>query len=255
MQEALPKILKKIPDVNVHAVLAAAVDQKDGQDISLLLKRLRHFCRRNTTDYFIHKNLEGFLKRELEFFIKDQVLHLSDLDGDLESKRRTLRVFRELAEEVITFLAQIENVQKRLFEKRKFVLRTDYLVPIKEVPRELWKEVLSNKEQLKTWKDLFAIEPPKKAEGKEDFLKQHPTLVVNTAYFPPEFRDKLLASFSDAMKLLMACSSTLKTTRPFDSWRESFPVRSNAFASTLRITVRAVTLSTKTSISTHVGSA
>jgi adenine-specific DNA-methyltransferase len=196
LQDILPRILKKVPDVNVHAVLAAAVDQKDGRDISLLLKRLRHFCRRNTADYFIHKNLEGFLKRELEFYIKDQMLHLGDLDGDLESRRRTLRVFRELAEEVITFLAQIENVQKRLFEKRKFVLRTDYLVPIKEVPPELWKEVFSNKEQLKAWKDLFAIEASKKA-GKEEFLKQHPTLVVHTVYFPPEFKDKLLASFPD----------------------------------------------------------
>jgi len=198
LQEVLPKILKRVPDVNVHAVLAAPVDQKDGQDLSLLLKRLRHFCRRNSTDYFIHKDLEGFLKRELEFYIKDQVLHLGDLDGDLESKRRTVRVFRELAEEVIMFLVQIENVQKRLFEKRKFVLRTDYLVPIKEVPRELWKEVLSNKEQLNAWKDLFAIEPSKKVDkGKEEFLKEHPTLVVNTAYFSPEFKDRLLASFSD----------------------------------------------------------
>jgi adenine-specific DNA-methyltransferase len=198
LHEALPKILKHVPDVNLHAVLSAPVDQKEGQDISLILKRLRHFCRRNTTDYFIHKDLESFLKRELEFYIKDQVLHLGDLDGDLESKRRTLRVVRELAEDVITFLAQIENVQKHLFEKRKFVVRTDYLVPIKEVARELWREVLSNKEQLKAWKDLFAIQPSAKTgKRKEEFLKEHPTLVVNTAYFQPEFKNRLLASFSD----------------------------------------------------------
>lgn len=197
-QEALPKILRRIPDESVHAVLSASVDQKDDQEISLLLKRLRHFCRRNTADYFIHKDLEGFLKRELEFYIKDQVLHLGDLDGDLEAKRRMLRVFRDLAEQVITFLAQIENVQKCLFEKRKFVLRTDYLVPIKEVPHELWKEVLSNKNQLEVWKDLFAVAPTSKSgKIKEDFLKEHPTLVINTAYFNPEFKDTLLASFSD----------------------------------------------------------
>jgi adenine-specific DNA-methyltransferase len=202
VQEALPKILKRVPDVNVHAVLSAPVDQKDDQQISLLLKRLRHFCRRNTTDYFIHKDLQGFLTRELEFYIKDQVLHLGDLDGDLDAKRRVLRVLRQLAEEVITFLAQIENVQKRLFEKRKFVLRTDYLAPIKEVPHELWKEVLSNKQQVKAWKDLFAIEPKKGLFNKtgtvnDQFLKEHPTLVVNTFHFKPEFKDRLLASFSD----------------------------------------------------------
>jgi adenine-specific DNA-methyltransferase len=138
--------------------------------------------------------LEGFLRRELEFYLKDQVLHLGDLEGDLEAKRRTLRVIRQLAEELITFLAQIENVQRRLFEKRKFVLRTDYLVPIKDVPEKFWKEVLANKAQIQAWKELFAIEPRK---VNEQFLKDHPTLVVSTAHFGHRFKDQLLASFED----------------------------------------------------------
>src|ERR1700687_2619516 len=161
LQVAVPKLLAAVPDDGLHAKLAEVVEQKEDESISYLLKRLRHFCRRNTTDYFIHKDLEGFLRRELEFYLKDQVLHLADLDADLAAKQRTLRVIRQLAEEVITFLAQIEEVQKRLFEKKKFVLRTDYLVPIKNVPRELWQEVLANAAQLDDWKRLFAIEPKK----------------------------------------------------------------------------------------------
>jgi adenine-specific DNA-methyltransferase len=261
LQEALPKILKKIPDVNVHAVLSAHVDQKDGQDTSLLLKRLRHFCRRNTTDYFIHKDLQGFLKRELEFYIKDQMLHLGDLDGDLEAKRRTVRVFRQLADEVITFLAQMENVQKRLFEKRKFVLRTDYLVPIKEVPRELWKEVLSNKEQLKGWKDLFAIAPKKDLFNKagkvnEQFLKEHPTLVVNTGYFQPEFKGRLLISFSDLDEItdgILIHGENYQTLRLLK--RKFTGKVSNASALTHRTTARALIFHTKIGTSIHVGSA
>jgi adenine-specific DNA-methyltransferase len=128
--------------------------------------------------------------------VKDQVLHLGDLEGDLEGKRRTLRVIRQLAEEVIAFLAQIEDVQKRLFEKKKFVLRTDYLVPIKEVPREMWKEVLTNKAQIADWKSLFAVES-KTSRLSEQLLKEHPTLVVNTAHFQLEFKDRLLSSFED----------------------------------------------------------
>lgn len=212
LQGALPKILKAVPGDTLRAALSALVEEKDDQAISLLLKRLRHFTRRNTTDYFIHRDLEGFLKRELEFYLKDQVLHLGDLDGDLEAKRRTLRVIRQLAEEIIAFQAQIENVQKRLFEKRKFVLRTDYLVPIKEVPRELWKEVLANKAQIEAWKTLFATptlslkspQPPlyKREEGveggaNEHFLEEHPTLVVNTAHFGPELKERLLVAFDD----------------------------------------------------------
>jgi adenine-specific DNA-methyltransferase len=194
LQSVAPKILAAVPEPTFYAALSATVEQKDGQEISLLLKRLRHFTHRNTTDYFIHRDLDGFLRRELEFYLKDQVLHLGDLGGDLDSKRRTLRVVRQLAEEVIAFLAGIENVQKRLFEKRKFVLRTDYLVPLKEVPRVLWKEVLANKAQIQAWKDLFAVDPKK---VNERLLREHPTLVANTAYFDRDFTDRLLATFDD----------------------------------------------------------
>ena len=92
LEEALPRILEAVPDVNLRALLQH--DQRTEKDIAddkpelpLLLKRLRHFCRRNTSDYFIHKDLRGFLQRELEFYIKDQVLHLMDLEADLEAKR------------------------------------------------------------------------------------------------------------------------------------------------------------------------
>jgi adenine-specific DNA-methyltransferase len=194
LQAALPKIIEAVPDAGLKARLAEIVDRKENEEISLLLKRLRHSCRKNTSDYFIHKNLDGFLRRELEFYLKDQVLHLADLDGDLAAKQRTLRVIRQLAEEVIQFLAQIENVQKRLFEKRKFVLKTDYLAPIQNVPRELWKEVAGNNAQLQAWKDLFAVEPRK---VNEKFLAEHPTLVVNTAHFDAAFKERLLAAFDD----------------------------------------------------------
>ncbi len=196
LQSALPKILHAIPDDTLRAAVAVAVEQKEDQMISLLLKHLRHFTRRNTTDYFIHKQLDRFLKRELEFYLKDQVMHLGDLEGDLEGKRRTLRVIRQLAEEVITFLAQIEDVQKRLFEKRKFVLQANYLVPVKEVSRDLWKDVLANQAQIEAWKELYGIET-RKGNVNERFLKDHPTLVVNTTFFGLDFKERLLSEFDD----------------------------------------------------------
>lgn len=70
-----------------------------------------------------------------------------------------LRVFRKLADTVITFLSQIEDAQKRLFEKKKFVLRTDYLVPVQNIPPNLWPKVLANKAQIAEWKALYALAP------------------------------------------------------------------------------------------------
>ncbi len=202
LEAAVPRLLEAVPSLALCAVLAQPEDKKDDREISRLERRLRHFSRRRTSDYVIHKDLAGFLKRELEFYLKDQVLHLGDLEGDLVGKSRVLLVVKRLAEDIITFLAQIEEVQKRLFERRKFVLRADYLVPIKEVPRELWKEVLQNKAQLAEWKRLFAIEPKKDLYNKTgkvnlQFLDEHPTLVVNTALFGADFTNRLLSAFED----------------------------------------------------------
>jgi adenine-specific DNA-methyltransferase len=201
-QGAERAILRAVPVDLLRSALAMPVDPEADPPVSLLLKRLRHFTRRQTSDYFIHRDLRGFLTRELEFYLKDQVLHLGDLEGDLEAKCRMLRVLRTLAGELIEFLAQIEDVQKRLFEKRKFVLRTDYLAPIQNVPRDLWPEVVANPAQVQAWKDLFAIEPRKdlfnrKGEVNLAFLEEHPTLVVDTAHFGPDFTERLLAAFDD----------------------------------------------------------
>lgn len=206
--ESVPKILDAVPAADLRGELARVVevrnpdDPKKREETTCLARRLRHFTKRNTTDYFIHKDLGGFLRRELEFYVKDHVVHAADLEGDFEAKRRMLRVFRALAEQVVAFLAQIEDVQKRLFEKKKFVLRTDYLVPIQNVPRAMWPEVLANKTQVAEWKDLFAIEPKKdlfnkKGEINEHFLGEHPTLVVNTAHFDSGFSARLLEAFDD----------------------------------------------------------
>lgn len=207
LDEALPRILKAVPDAFLQEALAAKEGPKPENGDSdkrptLLLRRLRHFCKKNTTDYFITPNLAGFLTAELDYYLKDQVINVHDLEGDFERKRRILRVIHALAADITRFLSQIEDVQNRLFEKRKFVLRTDYLVTLKAVPREFWKEIIANKDQLDEWKRLFAIEPRQdllNRAGKvnEDFLAEYPTLVVNTALFDADFTARLLATFND----------------------------------------------------------
>lgn len=210
LQAALKPIFVKVKETTLtsalaHAVNHEAVEDEKAEAVTLLLKRMRHFTRRNTTDYFIHKDLNRFLTEELEFYIKDQILHIGDLEGDFEAKRRMLRAFRLLAVTLIAFLAQIEDVQLKLFEKRKFVLRTDYLVTMAHVPKELWKEILDSKrgaKQLAEWKKLYAFDECAdllgwKGKLTEAFLAKHPMLVVNTAKFDEAFKEKLLESFDD----------------------------------------------------------
>lgn len=196
LEKTLPHILEVVSDVNLRALLSQPTDDSENA-LTVLQKRLRHFCRRNTSDYFIHKDLRGFLTRELEFYIKDQIIHLMDLEGDLGAKRRVVRTFRKLAEKVIDFLATIEDTQKTLFEKKKFVLETDYLIPIQHVPRKYWPEILANQAQLTEWRSWLVLEPEKnlfypEGEINEVFLESHPTLPVHTRHFNRDFVCRLL---------------------------------------------------------------
>jgi len=198
-------LLKKVPDAELRRRLSADTrteeqirEGKPAEPVPLLLKRMRHFVKRSTTDYFVHKNLRGFLRQELEFYIKDQVLHLGDLEGDLPARLRMLKVLRRLAEQVIDFLAQIEDAQKRLFEKKKFVTETSWLIPIQNVPESFWPDVVANKAQRQQWKDWLAVAPDelfgKKGKIDLSFLKDHPTLVVDSRLYPADWTLRLLES-------------------------------------------------------------
>ena len=72
-----------------------------GKTRSVLAKHLAEYTGKNSFDYFIHKDLGGFLRRELDFFIKNEVLHLDDLDDAPESNwketRAKLKALRSIA--------------------------------------------------------------------------------------------------------------------------------------------------------------
>ena len=54
----------------------------DQADYCRLEAHLRRYTARNTFDYFIHKDLGTFLRRELDFYIKNEVMHLDDVENE-----------------------------------------------------------------------------------------------------------------------------------------------------------------------------
>lgn len=129
---------------------------------TLLGKHLTDYTARNTFDYFIHKDLGGFLRRELDFYIKNEVMHLDDIESDtaprVEQYLSKIKAIRRIAHKIIDFLAQLENFQKKLWLKKKFVVETQYCVTLDRVPEELYPQIAANDEQRKEWVRLFAID-------------------------------------------------------------------------------------------------
>ncbi|HLH79417.1 MAG TPA: DUF559 domain-containing protein [Chthonomonas sp.] len=129
---------------------------------TLLEKHLTDYTARNTFDYFIHKDLGGFLRRELDFYIKNEVMHLDDIESEtaprVEQYLAKIKAIRRIAHKIIDFLAQLEDFQKKLWLKKKFVVETQYCVTLDRVPEELYAEIAANDAQREEWVRLFAID-------------------------------------------------------------------------------------------------
>ena len=69
-----PEIMKCL--TGHYNALSALEHQTEGE--TTLKKHLRTYTRRNTADFFIHKGLNQFLARELDVYIKNEVLLLSE---------------------------------------------------------------------------------------------------------------------------------------------------------------------------------
>lgn len=210
INEATVKRLLGLPEIEKwNAALCAAAATGSNANRTLLEKHLADYTARNSFDYFVHKDLGGFLRRELDFFLKNEVLHIDDLDTD-DERRATqylarLRAIKQVGFKIIDFLAQLENFQKKLWLKRKFVVRAEYCVTLDRVPEELYPDIATNDAQREEWVRLFAIDEIKgnlMTSGYSnpltvEFLRENPYLVLDTDFFDDCFKVRLLASFNN----------------------------------------------------------
>lgn len=181
------------------------------EPLTLLRKHISTYTAKNAFDYFIHKDLGGFLRRELDFYIKSEVVRLDDIAGEdgstanLASVLRKVKAIRAVASPVIDFLASLEEFQKRLWLKKKFVVETHWCVTLDRVPRELYAEVAANDRQREEWVRLFAIDaiegdmvsPAYSEPMTEAFLEANQHLVLDTSLFDRDFTERLLAGLED----------------------------------------------------------
>ena len=218
------KIREKLNERTAEAILAAVDDSlrkilnkkevKKGEEskLTLLEKHIKKYSTKNSTDYFIHKDLKGFLEREMDFYIKNEFFLLDDIESrnmseaDIRRIMTAVRTFREISHKIIDFLAQIEELQKKLWEKKKFVVKSDYCITLDRIPEEFYDEILANSEQLEEWKRLYALENEKQttieasAAGRginREFLKSHKYMMLDTKFFDADFKYRLLATFDN----------------------------------------------------------
>jgi adenine-specific DNA-methyltransferase len=227
LKEQPPEEFKKLPQKelkkwqreldSLRQELSSPRPTEKNPNRTLLEKHLADYTARNTFDYFIHKDLGGFLRRELDFYIKNEVVHLDDIENETAPRVKQylakVKAIRRIAHKIIDFLAQLENFQKKLWLKKKFVVETQYCVTldrifaIKDEETRTWlvDQILKSDAQREEWVRLFAIDeiqgdhmkPGYSEPLTAEFIEANPYLVLDTRHFSEDFKRRLLASFDD----------------------------------------------------------
>lgn len=197
------------------ALDASSFDFDDKKQLEALYQydaMLNFFCRLDRgvnlfyagvdSDYFIHKNLKRFLNVELDKFIKNYIFVDTDalLRMDESAKQVALfaRIFKEQAQIFIDILATIEEFQKYLWNKRKMVKSSHYVISSNKVEDEaLLKEVLNNQKQVNEWLELGLVDK----NPTLDKLKQA-SFPIDTKHFDTNFKFSLLSQFADIEEAL-----------------------------------------------------
>lgn len=199
-----------------RAVLSREVPKGKEKKQSLLARYVGHYTASNTMDYFIHKDLGGFLRRELDFYLKNEILKLDDFMGDEDADVQTgltdarMKVMKEALEKVqairllsqrlIDFLAQLEDFQKKLWLKKKFVVEAHYCITLDRIPEKFYPEIAAIERQREEWVRLFAIDeikgdmasPAFSVPLSVEFLKSNPYLPVDVSLFGSSIQEQIV---------------------------------------------------------------
>ncbi|MFW9878699.1 MAG: DNA methyltransferase, partial [Candidatus Thorarchaeota archaeon] len=162
-------------------------------------------------DYFIHKDLKAFLKSELNAFIKNQILGFDILEThvyeDLQNALKIAGVVEEIAMKLIDLLAQIENFQLKLWNKKNFVLETNFVITIDKIKEyagnnfleKILPKILSIKEQMKEWYDFFGINDKSNSElikSAQNNINKWQNLPIDTKYFNDDLKWELITALT-----------------------------------------------------------
>jgi adenine specific DNA methylase Mod len=179
--------------------------------------------RQEKIDYFIHKNADKFLKEQFKQYLFNYIYDNEIVLEDEGLKRaQQLNKLKKIAFKIIEYIAEFENELREIWEKPKFVRKSNYVLTIDKLKNniELIKEIINHpgfKDQLLEWKKLYEKEKDYKGNEskkiwkefdfinnfkKEDIIKKgklnlkYKNLPIDTKFYK-DIKHKILDVFDD----------------------------------------------------------
>ncbi|MGB9795193.1 DNA methyltransferase [Fervidobacterium gondwanense] len=168
-----------------------------------LRKAIQTFEKQMNVDYFIHRNLERFLKEQFNLWLSQYLLGHEEVN--LPSDRiNKLLALKDVAYRVIEVIARFEEELKRIWEKPRLVFNSNYVITLDRIANKGGLEIIKKlpkhegwKDQVKEWIELGIIdEEPEELLDNDNLKKEYQFLPIDTKYFK-DLEPEILSLFED----------------------------------------------------------
>lgn len=194
-------------------------------ELDELKKLFRAYKKQNEIDFFIHKDALGFLKEQFDLWMFSYLYKDSEFQEWSALAIKRLQMVKNLAYELIEFIAKFENELKAIWLKPKFAKNTQYVFSIDTILSKAYKDsptlaegdrgrvdklntllecIFSDshfKSQITEWKELNLVDED---FSKKDILQneKYKFLPLNTKHLSKENKFALLDAFENLETLL-----------------------------------------------------
>ncbi len=190
--------------------------------IAITEEQLEHafriFEKQSEVDFFINKNAKAFLQEQFKLWLYQYVYNE---ESEWPKERiDQLQILKDIAYKIIDFIAQFEDELVKIWNKPKFVKKSNYVITLDRINSEIVEKIVKHKnfkEQVKEWEELGIIQNAKiknqndnaklKIDLFEDTLhgkrvkKEYKHLPLDTKYFK-DLELEILSQFEDLDKSL-----------------------------------------------------
>ena len=179
-----------------------------------LKKIFRSYRKQNEIDFFIHKNSKAFLEEQFDLWMFNHLYKDSQIQQWNPNAIKRMQEVRNIAYEIIYFIAKFEDELKAIWLKPKFAKNAEYVFSLDIIinkakdSKKLLDLIFKDKNfknQIKEWKELNLIDENfniSSLQGKTEEIEKYKFIPIDTKYLSREVKFELLSSFDNLEELL-----------------------------------------------------
>lgn len=179
-----------------------------------LKKIFRSYRKQNEIDFFIHKNAKAFLEEQFDLWMFNHLYKDSQIQQWNPNAIKRMQEVRNIAYEIIYFIAKFEDELKAIWLKPKFAKNTEYVFSLDIIinkakdSKKLLDLIFKDKNfknQIKEWKGLNLIDENfniSSLQGKTEEIEKYKFIPIDTKHLSREVKFELLSSFDNLEELL-----------------------------------------------------